>query len=307
MAIPLPDFSQGVSDYYKKAAAQGFDFWKSNPLPEYGYVGGGQAAPLPDFNTILANDPYYQAALANLNAAGVYDKASRDAAIKQAMIRFGYAPEAVAGMTFPEPVLGQPGHQHPSTLATILDPATRSLIQQNTTAGLSIWARLMDAAKQQQKRTVDVLGSRGLFRSGETGYQLQRGQLAADQARYDATNKLMDFLTGAQSAYVQAEMQRQALLLQEQLAAAERGSGLPPTQPPTQPPSHPPTHPPSHPPTHAPTTGPTIDDVLKAIAPALGTPAGPNQPGQPIGGDPKEAFMPPPKWRPPGGGNYQPM
>ena len=234
--LPRPSF--GAPPFRSTPALSSF-------IQQSGGLAGIAPPAMPDFAQILAQDPFYQAALANLNAQGIYDKASRDAAIRQALVRFGYMPEAVAGMSFQDPVAGQPGHFSTTTLQSLIDPTTRSLGEQNTKAGLSIWARLMDAANQTQKRAVDVLGSRGMFRSGETGYQLGRASLYADQARYDATNKLMDFLLGAQQAFISAEMQRQALLLQEQIAAAGRSQPTQPS-PPTSPPNQP--HPPAPPP-----------------------------------------------------------
>ena len=195
-------------------------------LPTQAIFGNGtlQAAAAPaastgqDFGQILANDPFYQASLANLNAQGVYDKSSRDAALRSEYIRFGGVPEGFNLNSLPHDLAAEAGQ--------IIDPATRTAAQQNTTAGLSILARLIDAAKQADKRTVDVLGARGMFRSGDTGYLLGRNQLSANQARYDATNKFLDFIMGIQAAYVAAERQRQALLLQEQKDAAGRaGTG----------------------------------------------------------------------------------
>ena len=260
--------------YYKPPQLDfgGTGTFKYQPNP---YLGSGAttgvptAAPaaLPDFGQVLANDPFYQASLANLNAQGVYDKASRDAAIKQATIRFGEVPNVDPNFLPPD-LRGEIGG--------ILDPTTRSLAAQNTTAGLSIVARLMDAAKQTNKRTVDVLGSRGLFRSGETGYQLGRNQLGSNQARYDSTNKFLDYLMGVQAAFTAAERQRLALLAQQQADAADRYTPpAPPAPPPDSP--HPNPHPygpgiepdgSSFPPPPQPTGGPwmpPIDPILDLL------------------------------------------
>jgi hypothetical protein len=180
-------------------------------------------APLPDFGQILASDPFYQAALGNLTAQGITDKKSRDTALQSAYTRFGEAP--IDPRFLPEELRAE--------MASILSPDIKALAKNNDTAGLSILARLKDAAQQTAKRTTDVLGSRGLFRSGETGYQFGRNQLYASQANYDATNKFLDYIMGVQAAYIQAERQRQALLKAEAEAAA--GRVVPPVTPPAPP------------------------------------------------------------------------
>lgn len=189
------------------------------PPPQTNYNAPGPI----DFGQILASDPLYQAALAGSQAQGVSDLADRNARIRTALIRFGAMPSDLP------PLGGAPDGSDPNAgdWGAILDPTTRSLAEQNTQAGLSILARLADAAKTAQRRTLNSLGARGAFRSGETGFQL--GELTKSQniAQYDARNNLADYIAGVQAAWVQSERQRLALLAQQQQDARDRAADDP--------------------------------------------------------------------------------
>ena len=143
----------------------------------------------PSIADILANDPIYQAAMGNLTAYGISDKASRDAAAKRAFVDFG--------------------DPHGSTDA-MFDPTTRALARKNTEAGLSVLARLKQAADDARRGLVNNLAARGMTRSGETGWGLGRQQLASDQNQYDARSRLLDYFSGLQAAFLQTERERQA-------------------------------------------------------------------------------------------------
>lgn len=153
---------------------------------------------VPNINQILGRDPYYQLARGRSLAQGIATRAERDEAARRAVIDFGYTP---AGL--------------PDWMKDVLDPTTVELANKNTASGMSIWARLKDAANIQRRDLVNVLGARGTFNSGETGYGMQRTQLAADQGRYDATKSVLDYLAGVQSAFAQSERER---LAQEEAA-----------------------------------------------------------------------------------------
>ena len=162
--------------------------------------------PMPSLSDLLAGDPIYQQQFAQLQAGGVYDTSTANAARARALIQFGQMPD-LSGV---QGLIGD---------LSGLDPNTGTLAQQNTTAGLSTQARLSQANTDAIRRIKAVLGARGLFRSGETGYQLGREQTDYTRAQYDARQKLVDYLAGVQSALVQAERARQAALYQSQLNA----------------------------------------------------------------------------------------
>lgn len=169
--------------------------------------------PVPNIDQILASDPGYIASHAQYMANSIADQATRDAAVKRAIIDFG-------GSANVDPAL-----------QGLLDPTTLALAQKNTDAGMSVLARLAQAGKDQQKRVVDSLGARGLYNSGETGYDLGRAQLQADQGRYDATKNLLDYLSGVQSAWVQTQQQQALLDAQNAANAAQNappGVGITP-------------------------------------------------------------------------------
>ncbi len=165
----------------------------------------------PTIDELLARNPYFQAAQAQRNAASIADKADRDAAIRRAIIDFGYVP---------------PGLIDFKDQGDTLDATTRDLAAKNTTSGMSIWARLADAAKVQQRDVTNSVGARGLFRSGELSYGLGRSQLQADQGRYDAIKGLNDYISGVQSAWAAAERARAAQ------AAADANPNAPGNEPP---------------------------------------------------------------------------
>jgi hypothetical protein len=89
-----------------------------------------------------------------------------------------------------------------------ITPDIRSLAQQSTSSGVSTIARLEEAKKDAARQLEGFLGGRGLFRTGETGYQQGRQQTDYTRSRFDATQELLDYLAGYQAAFTQAEQQR---------------------------------------------------------------------------------------------------
>jgi len=174
-----------------------------------GPLGGGGGVPPtpvakpPSFGDILASDPLYQYAYGQIQADSIADAATRDENMRRALIQFGGSPGA-----------GYGGVNVPS----VFDPATRSLAEQNTKAGLSILARLTEAAQTAKRRSINALGARGMFRSGETGFALNKLALDETRGRADATSQLLDYLAGIQAAWAASERARK---LREQEAAEE--------------------------------------------------------------------------------------
>lgn len=183
-----------------------------------GLPGGGggdaglQGQAWPDLATILAQDPFFQQFKAGLGAQGVQDEATRRAAIQRALIQFGEIPESIL----------QGGQQLTGPVLSVLDETTRSLAQQNTQAGLSTMARI-EQARQDQARAVERhLASRGLLRSGETGFLTQRAHTDFLRLQSDARQQLLDYLAGVQSAFLQSERARQQQTWQAMLEALLR-------------------------------------------------------------------------------------
>lgn len=161
-----------------------------------------------------SGNPALDAYKALLDAQSVADRESRNAAIRRALIMFGQIPDNFGYTGLSQSDLGQ-----------IIDPTTKELAAKNTESKLSTVARLLDWNSQQQRSIKNQLAAKGVYRSGETGYQLGQQQTRYTQNEYDAYQQLVDYLAGAQTAFVQAENARQRALL-------EYASGLQPGEDP---------------------------------------------------------------------------
>jgi hypothetical protein len=162
---------------------------------------------------------------ADFAAQKVSDLAGRDAGVRRGIIDFGEAPDFSQALG----TLGFDPRQ-------VIDPATLSLAEQNTTAGLSAKARIEKANKDTLRQIKNSLAARGLLRSGELGHQLGEQDLRHNQAQFDARRTLLDYLAGVQKAYADSERQRQMAWWQAMMAAAGQGgrggSGAGTTRPP---------------------------------------------------------------------------
>lgn len=170
---------------------------------------------IPDYASLIANDPAYLQLQKDLGAQGVSDVASRNAAINRALIGFGQVPDMnAAGQS-----LGIQG------LSDIVDPTTAALAQQNE---FSTAKDLATAHTNAIRQIQQGLAARGGLRSGELGYQLGQEQHAYGQANNDATQKLLDYIGGVQSAFTTAQQQRQMQLDQGAYSAAQLEAQLHP-------------------------------------------------------------------------------
>lgn len=167
-----------------------------------GSYGGGGGYNIPDFASLIENDPSYLQLKADLAAQGISDAAARKTAINRAITQFGYLPDF---NSLDQTFLG-------GNLQGDIDPATAGLVDRNNEAGFSTKARLAQAHEDAVRNITNALASRGLLRSGEAGYQFGRENQAYGQANYDATQKLLDYLGGVQAAFAQSERARQGEL-----------------------------------------------------------------------------------------------
>lgn len=138
---------------------------RSQPQEQFQTVGGGTIGGMPD--------AYYQQMASMIGAQGAADRSSTKAAIQQALIGFGLVPDNF------KDELGA------------LDDTTRALIQKNTDTGISGYARLLQAAKDEEVASLNALASKGLRRSGAKGNKLRRLQLKKDQTTQDAIAALL--------------------------------------------------------------------------------------------------------------------
>ncbi len=161
---------------------------------------------LPDFTSLINNDPLYRQSLGDLGASHTANLAALTKGLQQAIIAYGQVPDQAA--------LGQLGL--PSGALAGLDAQTTALADQNTQNGLSTVARLNQAYTQGKSQLLRALAARGVLNSGESGYQLNQLQTQRNQAGYDATQSLLGLLGSEFGQYSGSEQQ---LTAQEQAAA----------------------------------------------------------------------------------------
>ncbi len=165
----------------------------------------------PDYRALIDNDALYSQAKLDFGAQGVSDAAQRAALTQRALTLFGQVPadDGLKGL-------------NADWLNQDVTPETRLLAQQNTDSGLSVVARQAKAFKDQVRNIKNALAARGALRSGETGHQLQDAQLGYDQAKFDTTAELADFLSGLQRGYAESQRTGRSQLAAQAEAAAGR-------------------------------------------------------------------------------------
>ncbi len=155
--------------------------------------------------------PGFDQMMQDLKAQSVSDKASRDAAIQRSFINFGLGNFDLSKAAATTGI---------GDLASVLDPTTLQVAANNK---FSVQKRLEQSLADQKQADRVQLRQRGAVRSGEAGYAAQNTQRAYDTNEYDATQKLLDYLSGAQQGFAQAERARQMQMWQLALAAAQAG------------------------------------------------------------------------------------
>lgn len=158
----------------------------------------------------LAGDAEFNQLLQDMKAESVSDKASRDAGIKRSFINFGLGNFDLAKAAQATGV---------GDLASILDPQTLELARNNQ---FSVQKRIERGMADRQRDNRVALRQRGGVRSGESGFLAQRAQTDFDTDMFDSSQKLLDYISGAQSAFAQAERDRQRRQFEMALQAALR-------------------------------------------------------------------------------------
>lgn len=167
----------------------------------------------------MAGEPILNQFKADLGAQSTADAAQRAAATNRALISFGEVPD------FNQNELGALGN-----IPLDIDPLTGQLAQQSTQEGLSTVAQLNKSNQDTLRNIVNQLGARGIFHSGETGYQVGEQALAFKQNQFSARQQLIDYLSGFQQGFAQREAERQRLLSEATANAQARLQSLPQNQ-----------------------------------------------------------------------------
>lgn len=163
--------------------------------------------------SLLARDPLYQQMLQDLRAGSISDKASRDAGIKRSFINFGLG-NFDLGKAAATTGVGE--------LGSILDQQTMGLAANNQ---FSVQKRLERALADRIQQNRVALRQRGGSRSGEAGFLAQRAQTDFDTDLFDSTQKLLDYISGAQAAFAAAEQARKRQEFELALMAARDAAG----------------------------------------------------------------------------------
>lgn len=158
-------------------------------------------------------DPFLDQMQAMLTSQSASEAATRKMRINQGFLDYGAVPD-LSQFGFTSPYLND------------LNPETAGLAAQNTASGLSVLGRLNKQHADIRRRNTDELAARGILRSGETGYREQEEALRHQQANYDASKQLVEFLSGAMSVFQQGETGRAMTLLEAQQQAAFRAQDL---------------------------------------------------------------------------------
>jgi hypothetical protein len=168
----------------------------------------------PKYQALINADPEYSQTIADTQAGSIADKASRDAAMRRSLEEFGQMPDFGASASS----MGLSA----ADLASIYTPEAQTIANANTTAGTSTVAKLNQAYADAQRNVINALASRNMMRSSDTGYGLNKANLANTQQNFDARKSMLDYIAGAQSGFAEAERTRQGTLTTSLWAAYYR-------------------------------------------------------------------------------------
>ena len=172
----------------------------------------------PDYNNILAQDPVYQQAQADEQAAIDAARAQRDAETNQALIQFGAVPDigsigASLGLT-------------PAQISMItggINDSTAALANQYTSAGDSVLGRLNHAHDQALNQLRASLAARGMLESGSTGVGVGLENQNFQQGLSQAYQQLLSGLLGYQNDFAGSQRSAEDALRQAAGDAYDRG------------------------------------------------------------------------------------
>lgn len=159
----------------------------------------------PDYKGMIGQDEIWQQMQKQLAARGIENETTRNAALTRGIAQGGFDVDTAKALQ----AMGiDPNSAAGQSILNVMKQA-QPLAAANTTAGLSQKARLEQQNKIAVRQLMDTLGAQGMARSGLTGQQLSRQDLSYRQATADTINQLLDYMSGAQQAYIQAERERQ--------------------------------------------------------------------------------------------------
>lgn len=209
--------------------------------PQGGHVGGASPSSGPMnleelLSLIRGSSLYTGAEAANRQAANMQRSASIGS-IRQALIDAGLIPDMAAARN----ALGVIGDWWNEIRPEDIEAARKN--------PYSAEAQVVKGAKEATTGSINRIGARGMARSGETEYALQKIAETKAQSEYNIGRQFLDFLMQQQQGYISGESQRLSSLqaaLQQAISAlaplyasrfTEEGSDNPaPPEPPAPPP-----------------------------------------------------------------------
>ena len=141
---------------------------------------------IPDYLQLAANNPGYLAELGQYQSGLQNLLATGSAGIQSALTQLGLVPQGVTAT--------------PGTLTEGIDFG--ALSQQAAANPFSAAAQIEKARREGTASSINRLNP-GLGASGEVGYIQRTQQEEANKAQYDAVQKFLDYLAGAQAGYQQ--------------------------------------------------------------------------------------------------------
>lgn len=173
----------------------------------------------PDYQSILNNDPAFQAIKQSVSAQGIQNQAQLGAATNQALINYGAVPDFAK--------IGAQMGLSPAELQQLegqINPATASLAANNQ---FSTEKQLQRQEDQAMLALRNNLGARGALSSGEDAYQTGNQNYSYDQAQQSALTSLLGALSGYEQTYTTNQQTGQQQLDQALQQAEATDSGLP--------------------------------------------------------------------------------
>lgn len=169
-----------------------------------GGVTPGATPPPVDYRSLISSDEIWKQLQAQLAALGIENTNTRNLAFTRGITQAGYTLDPNQVFSSLGIDSSSPGAQ---AILSVLGQAN-PLAEQNTAAGLSAKARIDQQNKLAVRQLVDRLGAQGLSRSGTMEKKQGEQSTAYQQSNYDTMQSVLDYLSGAQQAYVQAERDR---------------------------------------------------------------------------------------------------
>ena len=173
----------------------------------------------PDYQSIINQDPAFQALKQSISAQGVSDAASRGAATNQALVQFGNVPDFASQAS----QLGL-SPQALQMLQGDIDPATAGLASNNQ---FSTEAQLKNQEDQAMLGLRNNLAARGALSSGDDAYRTNLQNQSYEQAQQNALTSLLSAISGYQQSYTTSQQTEQQQLAQGIQQAEATDASLP--------------------------------------------------------------------------------